>query len=91
MLLTDKELLDQLKDLDGWDINGKTIQKEIVKGHWREVISLANAISDIAEASCHHPELYLSFTKIKVSLTTHDAGGISNKDTAMAEKINQLL
>jgi len=91
MLLTENEILTNLSGLKQWSYVGGKIQKEIAMHNWKGVMLLTNAIAHIAESAWHHPELHLSFSSIKILLHTHDEGGITNKDIAMAKKIDELL
>ena len=91
MLLTENEIQTHLSDLKEWTYVGGKIQKEITMHNWKGVMLLTNAIAHIAETAWHHPELHLSFSTIKILLETHDEGGITNKDIAMAKKIDELL
>ncbi len=90
MLLSDYQIQIELKQLDKWIYQDKAIHKDIAMHNWKGVMMLANAVAHIAEVAWHHPELHLSYSRIKVSLTTHDEGGITTKDIALARKIDQL-
>ena len=59
--------------------------------HWTDSMRLANAISVLAEAADHHPDLAISYGSITITLTTHDAGGITARDLDLAASIEPLL
>lgn len=90
MKLNDKDISKALLDLDGWVIDGSRIKKVIPMYNWKGVMMLANAIGHIAERAWHHPDILLSFSSITVFLSTHDVSGISQKDIALAKKIDEL-
>ena len=50
-----------------------------------------NGIARLAEAANHHPDLDIRYRKVRVALTTHDEGGITEKDVALAQQIDALL
>jgi 4a-hydroxytetrahydrobiopterin dehydratase len=55
------------------------------------VIDLVGRIAEIAEAADHHPDMDIRYTKLRIALSTHDAGGVTVKDVEMAKKINALV
>ncbi|MDO9183891.1 MAG: 4a-hydroxytetrahydrobiopterin dehydratase [Bacteriovorax sp.] len=81
-----------LKTLEGWtyDAKKKCIVKEFLFKSYLKNISFVNAIAWIANKQNHHPDLFVSFGKCIVSLTTHDEGGVSAKDIQVALEINKL-
>jgi 4a-hydroxytetrahydrobiopterin dehydratase len=89
-LLTAPEIQDQLSDLPDWRLSGKSIQCVKTFQNFIEAIDFVNALVAPAEASGHHPDLAISYNKVTISLTTHDAGGLTAKDFAMARTLSQL-
>ncbi|MBY0414200.1 MAG: 4a-hydroxytetrahydrobiopterin dehydratase [Bdellovibrionales bacterium] len=87
-----KTIQGHLLSLDGWsyDDSSKSIQKEFMFKSYMKNIGFVNAIAWIANKENHHPDLEVSFSRCKVSLTTHDAGGVSEKDFKMAHAIENL-
>lgn len=83
---------ENLKSLNGWTYNEskKSIEKEFTFKSYLKTISFVNAIAWQANKANHHPDLEVSFSKCKVLLTTHDAGGVSEQDFALAKIIDQL-
>jgi pterin-4a-carbinolamine dehydratase len=78
-------------DLREWRFeNGELVRIYRTKD-WRATMVVANAIAHIAEQSWHHPELELSYAHVKVRLTTHDLGGVSERDLALANRIETLV
>jgi 4a-hydroxytetrahydrobiopterin dehydratase len=53
-------------------------------------MDFVNKLVEPAEAAGHHPDLAISYNKVTISLTTHDAGGLTEKDFAMAKQISSL-
>ena len=91
MLLYSDTLKHELELLDGWKINDNSISRVIPMHNWKGVLMLANAIAHLAEQAWHHPDLSVSYAKVGVRITNHDAGGVTGKDFALAIKIDDAL
>ncbi len=84
---------ERLKQLDGWKLqkDGKTIYREFAVKNFVAAVDLINRIAPIAEGLGHHPDLHLTgYRHLRVELTTHSTGGLSEKDFLAAAKINDL-
>jgi 4a-hydroxytetrahydrobiopterin dehydratase len=82
---------DMLSRLKGWSLEGEAIVKEFDTKNWKTTLFIVNAIASLAEAHWHHPDLEVSFKKVKVKLTTHEAGGLTERDFRLAEDIDRIL
>jgi 4a-hydroxytetrahydrobiopterin dehydratase len=90
-LLTDTEVQAQAKFLEGWTVfQGKELQQTFKFKDFVEAIAFVNKIVEPAEAAGHHPDLAISYNKVSVTLTTHDAGGLTANDFALAQVISKL-
>jgi len=89
--LRTEEIKKRLQKLEGWELEGNCIVKELQTKNWKTTMFVVNAIAGIAEAHWHHPDLEVSFKKIRIKLTTHEAGGITEKDFKLAEEIDRLV
>ena len=85
--LTDDEIRTALDDLPGWSLDGKAIVKEYKLPSFRAAIAFIDRIADRAEAADHHPELTNVYDKVRVALSTHSAGGVTDKDLALARDV----
>jgi 4a-hydroxytetrahydrobiopterin dehydratase len=87
------KLLAEIHTLDDWELgfSGKEISKEFRFKDFSEAMAFANKIADAANAANHHPDLLVSWGKVVVTLTTHDEGGVSEKDLALAREIDGML
>lgn len=83
---------EKLAKLPGWEFNVEknSLQKEFTFKSYLKTISFVNALAWIANKENHHPDLEVSFSKCTVYLTTHDEGGVGEKDFSLAKKINDL-
>lgn len=89
-LLTDAEIQAQAKSLEGWTVVGKELQQTFKFKDFVEAIAFVNKIVEPAEAAGHHPDLAISYNKVNVTLTTHDAGGLTTNDFELAQVISKL-
>jgi 4a-hydroxytetrahydrobiopterin dehydratase len=74
----------------GWRKDGETLAREYATSGWPATLMLVNAIGWTAEAMDHHPDLTVSWGKIGVRLSTHSAGGVTEKDYALAREIERI-
>lgn len=75
----------------GWLIVDGHLTKEFTLPSFIEALAFVNKIGGLAESSNHHPDITISYTKVSISLITHDVGGITQKDTELALKINEIV
>lgn len=74
-----------------WKTENNTLVKEFVFKNFKEAIDFVNRILPLAESADHHPDLLIhSYKKVRVILTTHSVGRITEKDYLLAEKIDAL-
>ena len=91
-LLNASEIKVQLKNLSGWEFSNNLIFKEYQLSNFREVLAFVNKIGDEANSMDHHPDILMhSWNKVKISISTHSEGGVTNKDFQLAEKIESLI
>jgi 4a-hydroxytetrahydrobiopterin dehydratase len=70
---------------DGW------IRRKFKTGGWKGTLMVVNTVGHLAEAAWHHPDLTVSYAFVIVKLVTHSAKGISDKDFALAKKIEEVV
>lgn len=80
-----------LDDLDGWEFDGDRIRRELTFGGFREAIDFIGRVADLAEQADHHPELANVYADVTVVLTSHDAGGVTERDIALARAIDDVV
>jgi 4a-hydroxytetrahydrobiopterin dehydratase len=88
--LPDNEISDRLASLDGWSRDGDTIVKTYELPTFMGAIDFVNRVAAFAEAANHHPDLDIRYRKVRVALSTHDDGGITDKDFALAGDIESV-
>ncbi|MCT7974240.1 4a-hydroxytetrahydrobiopterin dehydratase [Laspinema olomoucense] len=89
-LLTETEIQERVSQLPGWTREGKILHCERKFKDFIEAIAFVNQLVDPAEIAAHHPDIEISYNKVTISLTTHDAGGLTEKDFHMAQTISEL-
>jgi len=85
------EIADRLKALSGWYYEDKWIRRVYKTDGWPTTLMLVNAIGYLAEAAYHHPDLSVTWGRVTVKLATHSAGGITDKDFALARRIEDVV
>jgi 4a-hydroxytetrahydrobiopterin dehydratase len=85
--LPDRDVSDRLASLGGWSREGDTIVKTFEMPSFMDAIDFVNRIAAFAEAANHHPDLDIRYRKVRVALSTHDEGGITDKDFSLAGDI----
>lgn len=89
--LTNEQIDEALKDLPGWEQRGNRIEKEYTFENYMDGIQFINRIAHAAEERNHHPDLEVRWCKVKVFLTSHDTGGVTERDAGMAQTVETLL
>jgi 4a-hydroxytetrahydrobiopterin dehydratase len=88
--LSDVELQRALAALPGWTRRADTLTKTFQRKTFPEAISLVNKVADEAEKRNHHPDIDIRYTKITFTLSTHDAGGVTQSDLDLGAAIEKL-
>ena len=79
------------EDLPHWSAEGDVICRSFRTEGWKGTLMVVNVIGHLAEAAWHHPDLAVSYAFVTVKLMTHTAKGITDKDLALARKIDEVL
>ena len=88
--LSQSEVQTKLAELPAWEQNEDTIQKQYKFKNFVEAIAFVNKLVEPAEAAGHHPDLSISYNKVTINLTSHDAGGLTQKDFDLAATFEEL-
>jgi 4a-hydroxytetrahydrobiopterin dehydratase len=86
-LLNEAEILERCARLPGWERRGKEIRRTWAFADFEAAIAFVNRVAGLAEAADHHPDIDVRYSKVTLALTTHDAGGLTARDFALAEAI----
>lgn len=89
-LLNDEEIQTRLAEIPEWKREGKTISRTWKFRDFAEALAFINKVGSLAESMDHHPDIYNSWATVRLGLTTHDKGGLTNLDFELARKIDAL-
>ena len=88
--LSTEEVETLKKEISDWEMLGDCLEKTYNFPNFVEAMKFANRIANIAEEENHHPDLHISWGKVRVELTTHAINGLSANDFIVAAKIDKL-
>lgn len=74
----------------GWFLIGEEIKRDFKFKDFRQALDFVNKVAGIAESEGHHPDMYIFYNKVNLSLYTHAAKGLTENDFILAAKINNL-
>ena len=93
-LLKPEDVTERLKALDGWTLEGKAIRKQFAFQDFPEAVLFVSALVPGAEEADHHPDIEIHYKRVILSYSTHDSGGLTEKDfvgAAMADAVASSL
>jgi 4a-hydroxytetrahydrobiopterin dehydratase len=89
--LKGQELESYLKRVEGWSVAREHhLTKTFKFPDFREALGFVNQVGEVAEQQGHHPDIFLAWGKVEITLWTHAIDGLTESDFIMAAKINQL-
>lgn len=89
--LNQDEITEKLRKISGWQFRDNKISKEFELKDFKSALELVNKIGAEAELMDHHPDILMhSWNKVKISVSTHSAGGVTEKDFNLAAKIEGI-
>jgi 4a-hydroxytetrahydrobiopterin dehydratase len=80
-----------LADLDGWELGDGEIVRELRFDGFRAAIDFINRVADLADEANHHPELTNVYSRVRVALSSHDVGGVTDRDLDLARAIDEVV
>ena len=90
-VLSHEEISERLAGLSGWENHGTAITKELKLDDFAAAIALVDRVAQAAEAANHHPDILVhGWNKVRLSLSTHSEGGLTDADFALAKQIDGL-
>jgi len=88
--LTAEQVTAELAATPGWEVAGGQITKTKTLNDFRDALLYLNAVGYLAERASHHPDIFISWNKVTLTLVSHSAGGLTGKDFALARQLNEL-
>ncbi len=89
-LLTREELRARMAEVPGWRRKGDVIARTWTFDDFPSALAFINRVGELAEAANHHPDIHNSWATVTLELTTHDAGGLTDRDFSLAKRIDAL-
>lgn len=90
--LSKQEIVDGMKTIDpDWKLKEASIQRKLIFNDFKTAFSFMTSVALIAEMNNHHPNWSNVYNKVVIKLSTHDAGGLTDKDFDLAKEIDLLL
>ncbi|CAM2066634.1 4a-hydroxytetrahydrobiopterin dehydratase [Sulfidibacter corallicola] len=90
--LTDDERAAALNELTEWHLNDQgKLERALAFTDFNEAFGFMTRVALLAESMNHHPEWFNVYNRVRIELTTHDAGGLSKRDLKMARAIDAML
>lgn len=88
--LSDLEIQRALGRLPGWSRRGDTLVKTYTFTAFADGIAFVDEVARVADRMQHHPDIDIRYTKVTLTLSTHDAGGITESDLQLAEQVESV-
>jgi 4a-hydroxytetrahydrobiopterin dehydratase len=90
-LLSEEEIKGRLLQHPGWQVSNGVIKKQFTFPSFSEGIRFVNRVAELADAADHHPDIDIRYIRVAMSLSTHSAGGLTEKDFTLARQIDQAV
>lgn len=85
--LSNEQVTAALAGLTGWSRAGESLTKTFTFKTFPEGIGFVDRVALVAEELAHHPDITINYNRVTMTLSTHDEGGVTEKDVALAERI----
>lgn len=86
--LSEPDIERRLAEHDAWSLSGGAIQRTFSFASFADAVAFVGRVADLAEALQHHPDILIRYSRVTLTLTTHDAGGLTERDFAFARQID---
>lgn len=88
--LSETQIAASIQNLNGWSFANNALEKNFQFKDFKEALAFIVKLGSIAEEQNHHPELFNVYNKVELRLSTHDAGGVTEKDVDLAKAVDNL-
>ncbi len=89
--LSPAEIKEEASRVPEWSVKGESIERFFQFRDFRRAIDFVNKVAVLAEEHDHHPDIFISYNKVRLALSTHKVGGLSAKDFLLATGIDRLI
>ena len=87
--LDQDQIQHRLRSIQGWSLANNSIQKTFSFQTFASAIDFVNRVARLADAADHHPDIDIRYTRVTLTLSTHSAGGLTNRDFDLAAEIER--
>jgi len=88
--LSEVQIAHRLKEVPHWERRGDNIVRTFKFRSFVKAIEFVNNVAPLAEKANHHPDMTINYNRVTLSLTTHDAGGLTERDFKLAKQIDEM-
>lgn len=89
-VLSEVNIEGKLKSLPGWMLDGSEIKKSYKLKDFITAMAFVNKVAGLAESMDHHPDIFIKYNKVTLTLSTHSAGGLTEKDFELAREVEEM-
>ncbi len=89
-VLSSEQLNEQLDGLEGWSAIESSLRKTFSFDDFIQAVEFVGRVAEVAEERDHHPDIDIRYNEVILTLSTHDAGGVTGKDVSLATEIEAL-
>lgn len=87
--LSEDEIRERLTAVPGWERQGEAIRRTYRFADFKAAMAFANRVAELAEAQDHHPDMLVQYGSVTLTLSSHDAGGLTARDFRLAQTIDR--
>jgi 4a-hydroxytetrahydrobiopterin dehydratase len=80
-----------MEQLPGWELQENKLTRRFRFKDFKEAMAFVNKVADLSESEGHHPDIYISWNRVRLELTTHAIKGLSENDFIMAAKVSEMM
>ncbi len=88
--LSEPDIVAKMPEAKGWDRHGDMLVRSWQFPSFRRALEFVNQVAGLAEKADHHPDIILSYRRVRLELSTHSEGGLTDLDFSFAAAINEL-
>jgi 4a-hydroxytetrahydrobiopterin dehydratase len=88
--LTSEQVATELAATPGWQVSDGQLTRTVTRKDFRDALLFVNAVGFLAERANHHPDIFLAWNAVTLTLISHSAGGLTEKDFALARQVSDL-
>ncbi len=89
-VLSREEAAQRMASLENWQLENSVIKKEIKFKEFMDSIAFVDRVATLVEMADHHPDILIRYNRVQLTLSTHSAGGLTEKDFQLAAEIDRL-